>query len=211
MAKAATNPVMNVALRPRRMTRDEFFVWAQTQPARYEFDGFQPVAMTGGTVSHSQITINIQVALRARLQGSGCRPLGPDAGLATMGDTVRYPDALITCTKVRDDDTLVPGVVVVFEVVSKSSGGTDRVTKLREYQAVPSILRYVIVEQGTIGLSVFERSNGQAPWTASGLIGGETLCIPEVGIEIPIDEFYAGTELLAVTDPGGDKANNGQQ
>lgn len=211
MAKAARTSAMNVALRTRRMTRAEFFDWAQTQPARYEFDGFQPVAMTGGTVNHSRITNNIQRALFGRLRGSPCEPLGPDAGLATVGDAVRYPDALITCSKVHDDDYLVAGVVVVFEVISKTSGGTDRVTKLREYQAVPSILRYVIVEQSVIGLSVFERSQGDASWTASGLINGEMLRIPEVGIEIPIEEFYAGTELAAAVDEAAEEPGNEQQ
>ena len=42
---------MNVALRKPRMTREEFFAWAQIQGARYEFDGFQPVAMTGASVN----------------------------------------------------------------------------------------------------------------------------------------------------------------
>ena len=36
------------------MTRDQFFDWAQQQDARYEFDGFQPVAVTGGTVDHNR-------------------------------------------------------------------------------------------------------------------------------------------------------------
>ena len=31
---------MNVALSKPRMTREEFFAWAQIQGARYEFDGF---------------------------------------------------------------------------------------------------------------------------------------------------------------------------
>jgi hypothetical protein len=39
---------MNVVLRTPRMTRDEFLTWAEVQRARYEFDGFVPVAMTGG-------------------------------------------------------------------------------------------------------------------------------------------------------------------
>ena len=36
------------------MTRDQFFNWAEAQEERYEFDGFQPVAMTGGSLNHSQ-------------------------------------------------------------------------------------------------------------------------------------------------------------
>jgi hypothetical protein len=41
---------MNVALR-RTMTREDFLAWAEGQEERYEFDGFQPVAMTGGTIN----------------------------------------------------------------------------------------------------------------------------------------------------------------
>lgn len=196
---------MTVALRTRRMTRDEFFGWAQSQGAPFEFDGLQPVAMTGGTIGHSQITGNIQAALRARLAGSECRSLGPDAGLATVGDAVRYPDALITCSKFRDNDYLVPGAVVVFEVISKTSGAKDRIEKLREYQLVSSILRYVVVESTSVGVSVFERAAGDAPWTAGGLVAGDVLRIPEVGVEFPIEELYVDTDL-AITDASGSEA-----
>src|SRR5689334_16267230 len=121
------------------MSREEFFSWAEAQDGRYEFDGFQPVAMVGGTVNHSRITLNIHFALHSRLRGSGCEPLGPNAGLGTIGDAVRYPNALVTCTRTPGDLRLVPGVVVVFEVLSPSSGRTDRIEKLLEYRTVPSI------------------------------------------------------------------------
>jgi hypothetical protein len=97
----------NVALRKPRMTREEFFAWAQLQGARYEFDGFQPVAMTGASVNHNHIVRNIHRALYARLRGSGCLRLGPDDGVATIGDTVRYPDAVITCTRTLGTSYLV--------------------------------------------------------------------------------------------------------
>ena len=38
---------MNVALR-RPMTLPEFLAWEERQELRYEFNGFQPVAMAGG-------------------------------------------------------------------------------------------------------------------------------------------------------------------
>jgi Uma2 family endonuclease len=186
---------MNIALRTPRMTREQFFDWAQAQDIRYEFDGFQPVAMTGGTVRHSQMTQNIHFALRTHLRGSPCRPLGPDAGLATIGDAVRYPDALVTCTKTADTAHLVAGVVVVFEVLSPTSGRTDRILKLREYRAVPSIRRYVILEHASIGLTVFARSTGNEDWRAIALTAEDTLQIPEIGIEIPVAEFYEDVDL----------------
>jgi Uma2 family endonuclease len=186
---------MSVAMRQPPMTRAEFLRWAETQDARHEFDGFEPVAMVGGTIDHNQIALNIHRALYARLKGGGCRPLGPDAGVATIGDRVRYPDALITCQKAPGDATLAPGVIVVFEVVSASSSRNDRIVKVREYQAVPSILRYVIVESADVGLTVLERAAGDAPWIASTLTGGEMLRIPEVDAEVPVDELYEDVEL----------------
>ena len=150
---------MNIALRKPRMTRDEFFAWAQANGSRWEFDGFEPVAMTGGTVNHNRISRNLHAALRSRLRGMRCEPLGPDAGLATVGDTVRYPDALVTCAKVPGNAHVVPGVVVVFEVLSPTSGRTDRIVKLLEYRAVPSIRRYIILEHSGIGLAVSSRDS----------------------------------------------------
>jgi Uma2 family endonuclease len=180
------------------MTRDEFLTWADVPPARYEFDGFEPVAITGGTRDHSQICQNIYAALRLRLKGTGCSPLGPDAGVATIGDAVRYPDALVTCTKGPGADRLVPGVVVVFEVLSPSPGRIDRIEKLLEYRAVPTIRRYVILEHASAVMIVYARSNGEAPWTATALTGGEVLSMPELGpkpgVSIPVAEFYDGTE-----------------
>jgi len=42
---------MNLALRQPLMTREQFFQWAQAQDARYEFDGFQPVALAGANLT----------------------------------------------------------------------------------------------------------------------------------------------------------------
>jgi Uma2 family endonuclease len=191
---------MNVALRQPRMTREQFLAWAQAQAERFEFDGSGPIAMTGGTVNHSRITQNVQAALRSRLRASGCEPLGPDAGLATVGGAVRYPDALVTCSKVPGDAYVVPGVVVIFEVLSPTSGRTDRIIKLREYRTIPSVRRYVILEHSSIGLTVFARADGDEDWTATALTAGETLAMPEISAEIPVAEFYEGVDVPAPLD-----------
>jgi len=44
---------MNAPLR-KPWTQEEFFAWVGHQDRRYEFDGFQPVAMTGGNANHSR-------------------------------------------------------------------------------------------------------------------------------------------------------------
>ncbi len=191
---------MNVVNRPAAMSRDQFLGWVEHQDEPYEFDGWQPVLVTRSPIGHNQIVINIITALRALLRGGPCRVLGPEAGVATVGNAVRYPDALTTCTRTPDDAYLVEGVVTVFEVVSKSSERIDRIVKPREYRQVPSILRYVIVEQTSIGLTVLSRSTGDAAWTLATLVAGDVLAIPEAGVEVPVDALYEGTDLNAPHD-----------
>ena len=57
---------MNAPLR-KPWTQEEFFSWAERQEGRYEFDGFQPVAMTGGTAHHNRVMWGIHRALDRRL------------------------------------------------------------------------------------------------------------------------------------------------
>ena len=171
---------MSVPLR-EPWTQEQFFTWAETQDIRYEFDGVQPVAMTGGNVARSRIIRNLQFALTARLRGSRCEPLGPDAGVETIGKAVRYPDALVTCSEVDLTAHTIPGVVVVFGVLSPTSGRVDRILKVREYAAVPSIRRYVILESTGIGLTVMERTEPGEVWRATTLTRDDILGMPEIG------------------------------
>jgi Uma2 family endonuclease len=181
-------------------TQEQFFAWAAHQEGHWEFDGFRPVAMNGGTANHNIITQNLMAALRVRLRGGGCRPMGPNAGVETFGAAVRYPDAFVTCSKFDGAALVIPGAVVVFEVLSPTTGRTDRIVKVREYAAVPSMRRYVILESTGIGLQVLERANADEPWRATALTGDDILRMPEIDIEIPVSEFYEDVDF------GGDAA-----
>lgn len=182
------------ALKP--MTLAEFLAWEERQDSRYEFDGFQPVAMTGGTYRHDRIIFALHRALDRALHGKPCRPSGPNMKIFTAGERARYPDALVTCAPVDPKATVAPDPVVVFEVVSAGSARDDRITKLREYQATPSIQRYVILEQDSVAATVIER-RGDA-WAVRALTEEDALLMPEIGVEIPVAEFYEGVEM-----PGG--------
>jgi Uma2 family endonuclease len=178
---------MNVALR-NPTTLQEFLRWEDRQPTRFEFDGFQPVAMTGGTIAHNRIMRRLHRALERRLEGQPCEPFGPDVKIIVDG-RARYPDAVVSCAPQNDSAQVIGNPVVVFEVPSESTSRTDRIEKVREYQATQSILRYVILEQDSVGAMVFERRDNS--WAASTLTEGDRLFMPEIGIEIPLAELFA--------------------
>ncbi len=174
------------------MTLAEFLAWEERQELRWEFDGFQPVAMTGGTFAHEAIGGNIQFALRSRLGTGPCRVCGPTLKIEVAG-RIRYPDAFVVCTPVPPRATVVRDPVVVFEVLSPSTARTDHFEKLREYGAKPSIQRYVMLEQDAIAAVVYVRKGTDL--VVETLAANDTLRMPEVGIEVPMAELYLGIDL----------------
>lgn len=163
------------ALKP--MSLAQFLAWEGRQEPRYEFGGFRPVAVTGGTYRHDRIIFSLHRALDRALRGKPCRPGGPNIKVLTAGEKARYPDALVTCAPVDPKATVAPDPVVVFEVVSAGSARDDRITKLREYQATPSMRRYVILEQDGIAAAVIER-RGDDTWAVRALTEEDALPMP---------------------------------
>ena len=188
---------MNIALR-RPMTLDQFLAWEQRQELRYEFDGFQPLAMTGGTVAHSAVQSNLIAALTNRLRGTPCRPHGSHLKIQVAG-RIRYPDAFVVCTPVRPGDQIVTDPVVIFEILSESTASNDLVVKNAEYRATPSVQRYVVLQQNAAAAIVFSHRAGE--W-ATDLVAGTdaVLPLPEIGIDLPLEEIYADLAFSTETD-----------
>ena len=200
MAAGARLPTMNVAMR-QGMTVQEFLAWEERQEMRYEFDGFSPVAMTGGTIRHDSISLNLASSLVVRLRGKPCRPHGSNVKIEVMG-RIRYPDAFVTCNPQVEASTVAIDPVVIFEVLSKGTARTDRVVKNREYVSTASVRRYVMLEQDDIAATVFERIGER--WVGSILAGEDVIHMPEICIEIPLAELYEGLDLSnPPADEGG--------
>jgi Uma2 family endonuclease len=171
------------------MTLAEFLDWENRQPLKYEFDGFQPVAMVGGTAAHSTIQLNLLGALFNRLRGHQCRAHGSDLKIQVAG-RIRYPDAFVVCSPVPVDATVVTEPAIVFEILSPSTSDTDRIEKNREYRDTPSIQRYVILEQTRQAATVFSRNEDD--WVGHILIGDVDLPLPEIATTVPLQELYEG-------------------
>ncbi len=172
------------------MTLAQFLAWEEPQELRYEFDGFQPVAMTGGTSAHDAISMNIAMAIGPLLRGTRCRLHGANLKIEVAG-RIRYPDAFVSCTPVDPRSTVVREPVVIFEVRSESTTNTDLIHKNAEYRATPSVQGYVILEQTYPGAMVFTRKGED--WVSDVLAGeNATLALPEIGITLPLAELYAG-------------------
>ena len=182
---------MNVALR-RPMSLDAFLDWEERQELRYECDGFQPVARTGGTSEHAAIQRNLITALTIRLRGKPCQAYGSELKIAVAG-SIRYLDAFVVCSPIPRGSTVVTDPVVPFEVLSTSTSTTDRIVKNQEYRDTPSIQRYVMLEQDQQAATVFARQADD--WVGHVVAGDVALGMPEIGVELPLAELYEGVSF----------------
>ena len=181
------------------MSLDEFLAWERAQPERHEFDGFTIVAMTGGSVAHVKITMNLAFALRQALRGTGCRPFASDAKVVAAG-SVRYPDIAVSCQPTADRDDVIPEPVLILEVVSPSTERVDRGPKKRDYFATPSIRQYAIVAQDERLIDLYTRT--EAGWVNDIVADDATLSLSSVGVELTLDAIYEDTDLDATRRPG---------
>ncbi|WP_325103514.1 Uma2 family endonuclease [Sphingomonas sp.] len=100
-----------------------------------ELDRGEIRMMAGAKLRHNRVMLNIQVALSARLRGTGCTPYGSDQGIRTLDRTVRYPDVSVLCGHdgPEDDDIrLLEDPRVIFEILSAGTTRTDLRVKLPE-------------------------------------------------------------------------------
>ena len=196
---------MSLASR-KPVTLAEFLEWEELQPLRYEFDGVGPVAMTAGTAGHSIIQGNLAIAIGGRLRGNPCRFYGGDLKFQVAEGHVRYPDGMILCSPVDRTASVVYDPVIAFEVLSPSTTRFDRIVKGHEYQATPSVRRYVMLEQEGVSATIYVRSG--ETWTHEILVADSILSLPEIGVELPLAELYEGIAFEAEQD--ADPAPDGE-
>ncbi len=174
---------MSASLKP--LTVEEFLAWEHGQPVRYEFDGTQPVAMTGGTIAADRVARRLLLALDRRLRPP-CEAFGENVKVLPAG-RVRYPDVKVACGEFDPaGDHVEP--VVVFEVLSPTTEMTDRRVTSAEYASIPSVMAYVLLAQDRPAATVLRRASA---WESEDIEGSEAvLSLPEIGVEIPLAELH---------------------
>ena len=74
---------------PLRLTREEFYRWAENQPGRFERVGGEPVAMSPKRIQHIRIKSRIWAALDRAVRDGGldCEALADGVTIEVDEDT----------------------------------------------------------------------------------------------------------------------------
>ncbi|MBV8399258.1 MAG: Uma2 family endonuclease [Acetobacteraceae bacterium] len=183
---------MNTVL-DRPWTTDSFLAWEDRQEGKHEFDGRHIIPMAGGSGAHREIVFNLRTLLGRPLTGTAWRAL--HGMRLRIGDRVHYPDVVVFAGPLDQTTRTLTDAVAIFEVLSDDTATTDRVIKLIDYAAVPSLAAYVLLEQNAVAATLFQRVSGN-DWTASAHVTGDLL-VPGLNIALPLDELYRGLTFAA--------------
>jgi Uma2 family endonuclease len=140
--------VMSVATETR-MTVDDFLVWAEAQPGRYELYNGVVYSMAPERAVHAKVKFALQTALAKGIKAAGipCHMLPDRMTVRVEKFTAHEPDALVYCgQEVPGTAVEILNPVIVVEVLSPSTRYIDASAKLFGYFRLPSVAQYLIVD-----------------------------------------------------------------
>ncbi|MBE9156547.1 Uma2 family endonuclease [Nodosilinea sp. LEGE 06152] len=186
---------MVVSSHSSAMTVEAYLTWEPSQELRHEYVNGEVVAMTGGTLPHNDIALNLYTLLRPYLKQQGYRGNVADAKVKIMARIYRYPDLVVSCDQ-RDilavDAIQHPSLVV--EVLSPGTEALDRGKKFEEYRTLPSLQEYGLIDSTAMTVEIYRRGEGRL-WLYYPYQTGDLISFDSIGVSCPIEQIYEGVVL----------------
>lgn len=181
---------------PPKMTVEEYLEWESRQEVRHEYVNGEVLAMTGGTIPHNDIALNLYSALRPPLRSRGCRINVSDVKVQVSPDSpYYYPDVIVSCDA-RDLNArkFIQSPKLIVEVLSPSTEARDRGEKFIYYQTLPSLQEYILIDAEKIAVECFRRGEGRM-WLYSPYTIGDVVSFQSLEFECPIKLLYEGVSF----------------
>lgn len=175
----------------------DYLAAEQSRELKHEYVAGSAYQMAGASAGHNRIAGNLFAELRAQLTGKPCEVFSADLKVRIRTNTAEfyyYPDVTVDGSGVPDAALFAEQPRVIFEVRSPDTERIDRGEKLRNYQALPSLDAYVLVDQHRTAVLLYRRS--ESGWSRELLTEKtEVLQLPTIGCAVPLATIYQRTGL----------------
>ncbi|MGL6340810.1 MAG: Uma2 family endonuclease [Waterburya sp.] len=143
------------------LTPEEYLEMEAASDIKHEYIAGEIYAMAGATDTHVTIALNMAILLRSHLRGSGCRVYIADMKVRIEAkNRFYYPDVMVTCEpKDRENSTYKQFPRLIVEVLSDSTEAFDRGDKFADYQSLPSLQEYVLINTKKARIECFRRTD----------------------------------------------------
>lgn len=161
---------------------------------RSEYFAGEIFAMAGASQRHNLLVANLVRLLGNQLVTKDCNVYPSDLRVKIEAfEKYTYPDVSVACGENLFEDEhrdVLLNPSVIFEVLSESTEAYDRGRKFEHYQALPSLVDYVLVTQDAFRIEQFTRQ-GVHRWTyRDHHIAEDVIRLESIGCELVLAEVY---------------------
>lgn len=181
-----------------KLCKPEFLRWVQLQQGRYELKGGEVIMQAGTTRGHWRVYNRFIVEFSKQLDSERWEVGGTDLAVEISED-VRYPDVLVEAAGRDGKELSTSEPVLLVEVLSPSSVGTDMTQKPAEYASLPSLKAYIVASQEEPIVWLWLRGppqgsmSGAMPEKPLEIAGRDAAIeVPDLGLALSLSKIYRG-------------------
>lgn len=177
---------------------DDYLAGERISEKKHEYLAGVIYAMAGTSIGHDRIAGTIGRHLGNQLAGKPCEVFSSDVKVrirSREADFFYYPDVTVDCSGAGNAALFAEEPRVIFEVLSPDTERTDRGEKLRNYQSLPSLEAYVLVDQFHVAITIYRRQGDG--WVNEFLteLESDAVDLPGIGCRLPLSAIYERTGL----------------
>ena len=178
-------------------TPDEYLAGERVGQEKHEYLAGVIYARAGTSIGHDRIAGNIYRHLGNQLSGRS-EAFSSDVKVRIRKDAADffyYPDVTIDCSGAANAALFADEPRVIFEVLSPDTERIDRGEKLRNYQALPFLEVYALVDQFHIAVTLYRRT--AEGWKMEFLTEAtDVISLASIDCTLPLSAIYERTYLL---------------
>jgi Uma2 family endonuclease len=188
----------------KKYTLEEYFELDRNAEGNFEYFSGEVFEMSGVSVNHATIEMNLAEILNPIARKKGCRAF--PANLKVKVPTIppyRYPDLSVVCGQANFEEIgglqALTNPILIIEVLSDSTEKFDRGEKFRQYKLIESFREYLLIEQNGKNVTLFQKHNDRF-WLQSDYVEGESLKITTLDFDLSVNDLYRDVEFPAITE-----------
>jgi len=187
-------------------TLEEYFALEQASEIRYEYWHGEVFAMSGASLTHVQIQINLITLLRSQLRGRPCRLFSSDMRLKVPSlPPYRYPDLSAPCGEpvfelIGGLEVLINPMLIV-EILSPTTEAFDRGDKFTHYKSIPSFREYLLIAQHRPHVGQYIKQS-EAVWSYQEFNDlSAALSVSALDCRLVLEELFQDVVFPAISRP----------
>lgn len=185
------------------LSPEEYLSWESKQDSKYEYENGKIIAMTGGTIPHSQIPLNFASLLLAHLRGKGCKITISDAKVSVRSGKYYYPDVVVSCDeRDRFSRNFLQYPTLIAEVLSPTTEARDRGIKQQNYMSIDTLQTYILITPEHPRIEIYQRLD--RTWEYLSIAMEQThfdqddpiIRITSIDLQFPLSALYENIDFL---------------